>query len=55
MNEIRFAELNNIETRDENLEISGYAIRFNETSELLGGANGFKEVISQDALNGVDL
>jgi len=53
--EQRFCELSEIETRDENLEISGYAIVFNEPSVTLGGSNGFKEIISENALRGVDL
>jgi len=55
MNEIRFSELTDIETRDENLEISGYAIVFGQTSVTLGGSNGFQEIINRSALDGVDL
>lgn len=55
MKELRYTELTEIETRDENLEISGYAIVFDKPSKTLGGKNGFKEVISRSALQGVNL
>lgn len=55
MKELRYAELTDIETKDEKLEISGYAIVFDEPSKVLGGPGGFKEVISKRALDGVDL
>ena len=53
--EIRYSELTDIETRDDSLEISGYALVFNQPSVTLGGSNGFKEVISRSALEDVDL
>lgn len=55
MNESRTygIEIDSIEERkDGEMEISGYAIRFNSLSEDLGG---FKETISAQALDGVDL
>ena len=55
MQEIRYSELSEIETRDEELEIAGYAIVFGEPSVTLGGANGFKEIIERSALDGVNL
>jgi len=53
--EVRFQELTDIETRDDNLEISGYALRFNEPSVTLGGSEGFKEIIESRALDNVDM
>ncbi len=53
--EIRFAELEDMEYRDDDLSISGYAITYGKTSVTLGGSNGFKEIISERALDGVDL
>lgn len=55
MNEKRYTELSEIETRDEGLEISGYAIVFDKPSTILGGSGGFKEIIDRRALEGVDL
>ena len=48
--EIRSFE-NSLETED-NLVISGYAIRFNQESQDLGG---FREVITPEALRNIDL
>ena len=55
MKEQRYTELSEIETRDDELEISGYAIVFGEPSKVLGGSEGFREVISHRALEGVSL
>ncbi len=54
--ETRYGEITDIEVREDNgLEISGYAIVFDAPSEILGGANGFREIITRTALNDVDL
>jgi len=55
MLETRFVEFNEVEFRDNDREVSGYAILFNEPSVTLGGSNGFQEIISKRALDNVDL
>lgn len=55
MNEVRYSELSNIELREDGLEISGYALVFNKPSVMLGGSNGFVEIIDREALRNVDL
>lgn len=50
--ETRYSHLDNLETRDKDLTISGYAITFNSNSYDLGG---FIEQIDKRALNGVNL
>ncbi len=55
MTETRYYNITNdenLEFRDDTLEVSGYGIVFGTESRLLGD---FKEVISQRALDGVDM
>lgn len=50
--ELRYGKLDNVEFRNEDMKISGYAITFNSKSGNLGG---FEEIISERALENVDL
>lgn len=51
--ELRYGKIDSVEFRNEDtMKISGYAITFNSPSQDLGG---FKEIIDERALEGVDL